>query len=184
MIFRELALPGAYVVEPEPKVDSRGFLARFFSAEEFESVGFRGTVVQMNHTCTRAAGCVRGMHYQLQPHAECKVVKCIRGRVFDVVVDVRSGSKTFLRWEGVELSEQNMHMMFVPQGFAHGFQSLVEGCELIYIHSAPYVKASERGLRADDSALSIRWPLPIGERSARDLGHPLIDSLHFEGVVV
>ncbi|MBE3143844.1 MAG: dTDP-4-dehydrorhamnose 3,5-epimerase [Planctomycetes bacterium] len=184
MKFRELELPGAYVIEAEPIRDSRGFLARIFSQDEFAQIGFRDKIVQMNHTSTLAAGIVRGMHYQMPPFAECKVVKCIRGRVFDVVVDIRAGSETFLKWTAVEISEENMNMMYVPRGFAHGFQSLVDRCELIYLHTAPYAKDAERGLRTDDPELSIKWPLPITYQSDRDLGHPLIDPRHFKGVTL
>jgi dTDP-4-dehydrorhamnose 3,5-epimerase len=184
MKFLELDLPGAYVIEAEPIRDSRGFLARIFSEDEFAQIGCRDKIVQMNHTRTIAKGVVRGMHYQIPPFSECKVVKCIRGRVFDVVIDIRAGSKTFLKWTAVEISEENMRMMYVPRGFAHGFQSLIEGCELIYLHTAPYVKNAERGLRADDPEIAITWPLPITEQSARDLSHPLIDLKHFKGVTL
>jgi dTDP-4-dehydrorhamnose 3,5-epimerase len=182
--FRELSIRGAHVVEPEPIRDARGFLARVFADDEFARAGFPGQVVQMNHTSTLVSGTVRGLHYQLPPHAEYKVIKCIRGRVYDVVVDLRAGSATFLAWAAVELSEDNMHMMFIPAGCAHGFQALAERCELIYLHSAPYVKESERGARADDPAIGIRWPLPLGPRSPRDESHPLIDTNTFKGVAL
>lgn len=182
MIFKPLGLAGAYIVQPETIHDQRGFLARVFSAEEFQHIDFGERVTHINHTRTTSRGTVRGLHYQLPPAAESKVVKCIRGQVFDVIVDLRAGSETFLAWASAVLSEENMEMMFVPRGFAHGFQSLTDGCELLYLHSTAYSREAERGLRADDPQLGIRWPLPIGSRSERDLAHPLIESGRFEAV--
>jgi dTDP-4-dehydrorhamnose 3,5-epimerase len=182
MTFEPLGLTGAYLVRPEAIRDQRGFLARIYSAEEFRRIGFGERVVHINHTRTTSRGTVRGLHYQLPPASESKVVKCIRGRVFDVIVDLRAGSATLLQWASAELSEENMEMMFVPKGFAHGFQSLTDGCELLYLHSAAYSKEAERGLRADDPQIGIRWPLPIGFRSDRDLAHPLIGQGRFEAV--
>jgi dTDP-4-dehydrorhamnose 3,5-epimerase len=182
MTFRQLRLAGACVISPEAIRDARGFLARIFAADEFRSLGFGDGIAHINHTYTASRGTVRGMHYQVPPAAECKVVKCFRGKVLDVVVDLRAGSPTYLHWEEAELSEENMEMMFVPRGFAHGFQALTDGCELLYLHSTPYSRSAERGLRADDPELGIRWPLPIALRSERDLSHPLIDRKSFQAV--
>ncbi|MDE3250979.1 MAG: dTDP-4-dehydrorhamnose 3,5-epimerase family protein, partial [Bacteroidota bacterium] len=136
---------------------------------------------QINHSFTNDAGTVRGMHYQLPPFAEIKLLRCIAGAVFDVVVDLREGSATRLEWFGVELSSVNQKMLYIPEGFAHGFQSLQQGTELIYHHSAVYMPGSEGGLRFDDPLLKITWPAPVKLVSARDRQHPLLD-LTFTGI--
>jgi dTDP-4-dehydrorhamnose 3,5-epimerase len=184
MNFKPLKLEGAYTVEPQPLVDGRGFFARVFSVDEFVRIGFRQPIVQINHTRTALPGTIRGMHYQQPPFSEAKVVRCVHGKVFDVIVDLRAGSPTFLEWASAELSEERMEMMYVPQGFAHGFQTLVEGCELIYLHDERYSRESERGLRADDPELAIEWPLPITARSERDLAFPLIIRGDFPAVAL
>ncbi|MBP7865036.1 MAG: dTDP-4-dehydrorhamnose 3,5-epimerase [Acidobacteria bacterium] len=181
MIFNATPLPGAYVVEVEPLRDARGFFARTFCLREFASVGFRGSIVQVNHSRTRRKGTIRGMHYQAPPACEAKIIRCIRGTVFDVMLDLRRGSPTFLRWHGVELSAASLRTVFIPEGFAHGFQALTAGAEMLYLHSAYYSPDHERGLRFDDPAAAIRWPLPPGPISPRDRGFPPVGR-DFEGV--
>lgn len=154
--------------------DARGFLARLFCAEELALAGWKKPIVQINHTHTARQGTVRGMHFQLQPHAEMKLVSCIRGAVFDVAVDLRAGSPTFLQWHTETLSVDNGRALLIPEGFAHGFQTLSDDCELLYLHTAAHAPAAEAGLRADDPRLGIIWPLPIAEMSARDRAHPVL----------
>lgn len=181
--FKRIATPieGVFVVERQRIGDSRGFLSRLFCAEELAEVGFTLPVAQINHTLTETAGTLRGLHFQHPPAAEDKLVSCIRGAVFDVAVDLRAGSPTFLRWHGVELSADNNRALMIPQGCAHGFQALVDGCELLYLHSRPYAPAAEGGLNPLDPQLAIAWPLPVTIMSRRDAGHPLVEA-NFTGV--
>ena len=166
-----------------PLQDSRGFLARLFCADELALCGWPGPVAQINHTLTREAGTVRGLHYQRPPHAECKLVSCLQGEVWDVAVDLRPASPTFLRWHAERLSADNRVALLIPQGFAHGFQALSEGVELLYCHSAAYQAAAEAGLNPLDPRLGIDWPLTVSGLSARDQSHPLIGP-EFEGVLL
>lgn len=163
--------------------DHRGFLSRLFCAEEFSAAGFAMSVAQINQTLTRCEGAVRGMHYQLPPFAEMKLVTCIRGRVFDVAVDLRAGSPTFLHWHGEILSPDNRRALAIPQGFAHGFQALELDCELLYLHSAPYSPDAERALNACDPRLRIGWPLPMSDMSERDRGHAMLTE-DFTGIAL
>ncbi len=152
--------------------DHRGYLERMFCATELSSLLPGKSITQINHTLTVAQGTVRGLHFQHPPHSETKIVSCIRGEVFDVAVDFRSGSPTFLNWHAEVLSADNHKTFLIPDGFAHGFQTLTENCELLYFHTAPYEPASEGGLNACDPTLNITWPLPVTEFSARDAAHP------------
>lgn len=176
-------LLGLKVIQRKRIEDSRGFLSRFFCANEFNAYGFNKPVSQINHTLTRQKGAVRGMHYQQPPHAEIKLVSCLKGEVFDVAVDLRKDSPTFLHWHGEVLSDNNQRSLLIPEGFAHGFQTLTEDCELIYLHSAPYVKEAEAALNVTDPKLDIAWPLNMTELSERDRSHPMI-KLDFEGMVL
>ena len=176
-------LSGLKVVRRRPIEDTRGFLSRFFCAEEFNEFGFSKPINQINHTFTRLKGAVRGMHYQKPPYAEIKLVSCLKGEIFDVAVDLRKNSPTFLHWHSEILSEHNQRSLLIPEGFAHGFQTLTEDCELIYLHSAPYVKEAETALNVTDPKLGIAWPISITEISERDRLHPMI-KLDFEGIVV
>ncbi len=179
----DTSLLGLKVVQRKPIEDSRGFLSRFFCVTEFNAYGFNKPISQINQTLTRQKGAVRGLHYQQPPHAEIKLVSCLRGEVFDVAVDLRKNSPTFLRWHGEVLSENNQRSLLIPEGFAHGFQTLTEDCELIYLHSAPYVKDAEAALNVTDPKIGIVWPLNITELSERDRLHSMI-TLDFEGIVV
>jgi len=177
----ETPLSGLVCLERQMLGDARGFLTRLFCAEELASAGWTGAVAQANHTYTAQRGVVRGLHFQHPPHAETKLVTCIRGAVWDVAVDLRAGSPTFLQWHAVELSAQNHRSLLIPQGFAHGFQTLTEDCEMVYLHSAPYVADAEAGLSAQDPRLAIAWPLAVAELSPRDAQHPLLNAL-FKGL--
>lgn len=181
--FIETPLQGARVICRKPIEDSRGFLSRFFCADEFKSIGLKGEIHQINHTLTRQKGTVRGLHFQYPPHAETKVVSCINGEVFDIAVDLRTNSPTFLQWHGEVLSKKNQRSFLIPEGFAHGFQTLTEDCELIYLHTAPYAKSAEGALNVSDPKLNINWPLDIDDLSDRDRNHPYIDQ-NFQGIDV
>ena len=167
-------IAGLQVIQRQPLGDERGFLERMFCSEELESVIGSREVVQINHTKTAKTGTVRGMHFQHPPHAEMKLVSCLRGEVFDVAVDLREGSSTFLQWLAEILSEDNHKTFAIPEGFAHGFQALSDGCELLYFHTAAYQPEAEAGLNALDERLAIKWPLLIAERSMRDQQHPTL----------
>jgi len=169
--FTHTALAGLVVAQRRLLTDKRGFFSRFFCAEEFATVGFTLPVAQINHTLTRQCGAVRGLHFQHPPHAEDKLVSCLRGEIFDVAVDLRRGSPTFLRWHAEILSAGNYRSLLIPQGFAHGFQALSDDCELIYLHSRPYTAGSEGALNTRDPALAIDWPLPFTDISERDSRH-------------
>lgn len=183
MVFKETILKGAYIIDVEPFQDDRGFFCRTFCQEEFKDVGLKCEFVQINHSGSFGRGIIRGMHYQLPPAAEVKVLKCIKGKVFDVIIDIRQHSPTFLQWIGVELSANNKRMLYVPEGFAHGFQSLEEETELIYLVSAFYNPKSERGIRYCDPKVGIDWPLPLAKISEKDTKIPLLKE-EFLGVVV
>jgi dTDP-4-dehydrorhamnose 3,5-epimerase len=161
-------LSGLTLVRRQRIEDERGFFSRLFCAQELAAVGFVLPIAQINHTYTRRRGAVRGLHYQTAPHAEDKFISCLRGAVFDVAVDLRRDSPTFLRWHGEILSAENACSLLVPQGFAHGFQTLTDECELIYLHSRPYAASAEGSLNVLDPLLAINWPLPVSDISARD----------------
>lgn len=181
--FYPTPLAGLFVVQRKPIADERGFFSRFFCAEEFQAVGLKNPVAQINHTHTVKKGTVRGLHFQYPPHAECKIVSCLRGEVYDVAVDIREGSPTFLHWHGEILSAANQRSLLIPPGFAHGFQTLIDDCELIYLHSAPFCEHSEGAINLADQKIGIEWPLPTTDISGRDLHHPFITDT-FKGVEV
>jgi dTDP-4-dehydrorhamnose 3,5-epimerase len=181
LTIRPAPLSGLFAVERKQLQDERGFFSRFFCAEELAEVGFKSPIAQVNHTLTRQKGAVRGLHFQYPPHAEDKFVSCLQGSVFDVAVDLRQGSPTFLQWHAQILSADNSTSLLIPSGFAHGFQALEDNCELIYLHSKPYCPAAEGALNLADPALNIHWPLPFSSMSARDAAHPLITA-GFSGI--
>jgi len=170
----DTALDGLKVVTRRALGDERGFLSRFFCADELREAGFVDPIVQINHTLTCRTGSIRGMHFQRPPFAEDKFVSVLRGEVLDVAVDLRRGSPTFLRWHGEHLSAENRRSLFIPKGFAHGFQTLTPDCELVYLHTQRYEPTSEGGLNPFDPRLAIDWPLPVSDMSARDREHPMI----------
>lgn len=171
------------VVERKPIGDARGFLSRIYCAESFSAFGVSKPIAQINHTLTEIKGTVRGLHFQYAPYAETKLVNCIKGEVYDVAVDLRKDSPTFLKWHAEILSAGNHKSLLIPEGFAHGFQTLTDNCELIYLHTEAYVPSAEGALNALDSCLNIQWPLTITELSERDRKHAMIDE-KFLGLVV
>jgi dTDP-4-dehydrorhamnose 3,5-epimerase len=179
--LQETPLAGLRAVRRQAMADERGFFSRFFCAQEFAAAGFVLPVAQINHTYTKHRGAVRGLHYQNPPHAEDKFISCLRGEVFDVAVDLRRGSPTFLHWHGAVLSAANMTSLLVPQGFAHGFQTLSDDCELLYLHSRPFAPNAEGGLNVRDPLLAIKWPLPFSDISARDGARAFMES-DFAGI--
>jgi dTDP-4-dehydrorhamnose 3,5-epimerase len=181
MKFTPTTLRGAYIIELEPIRDERGFFARMFCKNDFKQIGFDKEIVQINHSLTKQKGAIRGLHYQLPPACETKIIRCIHGAVFDVMVDIRAGSPSFLKWFGIELTKENMRMAFIPEGFAHGFQTLAENSHLIYHHSNFYSAEYERGLRFDDPLFAIRWPLSVAVISVKDQSYELLDRT-FKGI--
>ena len=179
----DLPFAGLKLVERLSLRDSRGFLSRLFCAEELASIGWRKPIAQVNHTFTARRGTVRGMHFQLPPHAEMKLVSCLHGRAWDVAVDLRRGSDTFLLWHAEEISADNQRALLIPEGYAHGFQALTDDVELLYCHSAGYHDEAQGGLNPRDPELAIEWPLDITELSDVDAHHPMIDE-KFTGFVV
>lgn len=181
LAITELALPGLHAIERTPIGDQRGSLTRLFCANELADAGWNLPIVQINHTQTSHKGTIRGLHFQRPPYAEMKLVTCTRGRVWDVAVDLRRASKTFLQWQAKELSAENNQALLIPQGYAHGFQALTDDVELIYMHTMFYHPDAESGLNPFDPALAIEWPLSVTNVSARDEGFSMVDST-FVGV--
>jgi len=181
MKFTPTTLQGLYIIDLHPVGDSRGWFARTYCKNEFASIGHTKEWVQLNHSFTRRKGTIRGMHYQLPPHREIKMVRCISGTVLDVAIDLREGSTTFLNWVSVELSAENKKMIYIPEGFAHGFQALTDNCELLYHHSAFYTPGSEAGIRYNDPLVNIQWALPVSDISDRDSFHLLLNE-SFKGI--
>lgn len=175
-------LPGVFEAEATPIVDHRGQFTRLFCLSSLSAAHANRPIVQINHSMTRTVGAIRGLHYQRAPKAEAKWVRCLRGRVWDVAVDMRCGSPTFLSWHVVELDAKRMNAVFIPEGCAHGFQVLETDSELLYLHTAPYTPGLEGGARWDDPRLSISWPLPATDISDRDKSHTPIEET-FEGIV-
>lgn len=181
MTFTPLALQGSYEITPSPFTDSRGWFARTYCKNEFAAIGHEKEWVQLNHSFTTHKSTIRGMHYQLPPFKEIKMVRCIAGAVFDVIIDLREGSPTFLQWYGTELSAANKKMLYIPEGFAHGFQTLEDDCELIYHHSAFYTPGYEGGIRFNEPMVNIQWPLQVTEMSDRDAQFLFINP-NFKGI--
>jgi dTDP-4-dehydrorhamnose 3,5-epimerase len=176
-------LEGLYEATTVPFGDERGQFARLFCAGELAVAHNSRPIVQINHSITARTGAIRGLHFQRPPHAEVKWVRCLRGRVWDVAVDLRAGSATFLRWHAVVLSAMDRNALFIPEGFAHGFQVQEPDSELLYLHTAAYNPASEGAVRWNDPRLAIAWPLPVTDLSERDRHHPLIEPA-FKGIVI
>lgn len=177
------SISGLVVVETPPLIDRRGAFTRLYCEHELASLIGTRRIVQINHSRTATIGAVRGLHYQHLPHAEMKLVRCLKGRVWDVAVDLRHNSPTFLGWHAEELTPTNARMFVIPEGFAHGFQVLEPESELLYLHTAFYTPGAEGGLRHDDPRLAIHWPLAVTDLSARDAAHPLINS-DFSGIAL
>ncbi|MDA7823683.1 dTDP-4-dehydrorhamnose 3,5-epimerase family protein [Opitutales bacterium] len=182
-IIEDTSIEGLQIIQRQPIGDDRGYLERLFCTDELAAIIGIRNIVQINHTMTSKAGTVRGMHYQQPPHAEMKLVSCVCGEVFDVAVDLREDSPTFLRWHAEVLSESNHKTFVIPEGFAHGFQTFTENCKLLYLHTAAYEPKAEAGLNALDDQLSVKWPLSITERSLRDQQHAML-APEFSGLSV
>jgi dTDP-4-dehydrorhamnose 3,5-epimerase len=177
------SLSGVFVVETTPFSDQRGSFSRLYCESELSEIVGTRRIVQINHSRTTIAGTIRGLHFQRAPHAETKLVRCLKGRVFDVAIDLRSTSPSFLQWHAEELSPENARMLVIPEGCAHGFQTVKADSELLYLHTSAYAPDAEGGIRFDDPRLAIGWPLPPHDVSQRDRALPLLDAT-FRGVVV
>ena len=176
-------IAGLRLLQRKPIGDSRGYLERLFCAKELQSLIPGKNIMQVNHTLTENAGMVRGLHFQHPPYAETKFVSCLRGEVFDVAVDLRHDSPTFLHWHAERLSAENHKTLVIPEGFSHGFQTLTDDCEMLYFHTATYQASAEGGLNVQDPKLAIAWPLPVLGLSSRDAAHPFLNS-DFTGVTL
>jgi dTDP-4-dehydrorhamnose 3,5-epimerase len=183
MKIHQTPIEGLVAIDSERQNDERGFFSRLYCQEKLREIVGTRQIVQINQSSTRTVGAARGLHYQQQSHAEMKFVRCLKGKVWDVTVDLRAGSPTFLKWHAEELSARNARMMVIPEGCAHGFQVLEEDSELLYLHTAHYVSSAEGGIRPTDPSLSISWPLAVQDLSDRDRNHPLLTS-DFTGLVV
>ena len=171
MKFSETKLKGAFVVDIDPFRDERGYFSRMFCRNEFIAHGLNPDVAQCNVSFNHKRGTLRGMHYQLPPSAEVKFIRCVRGAIFDVIIDLRKGSPTYMQWVGVELTEENGRMFYVPEGFAHGYQTLADNTEVQYMVSEFYSPEHERGVRHDDPAFGIEWPIENPMISEKDRMH-------------
>ncbi len=174
MKFIETSLKDAWLIEPEPARDPRGFFARTFCAKAFSERGMENNFVQHSRSQSQMKGTLRGMHFQIAPHAEAKVVTCVRGAMFDVIIDLRPESPTFRKWQSFDLTQDNRIEVYIPKGFAHGFQTLSDDVEVSYLISSFYEPNSSTGVRFDDPAFAIKWPLPVSVISERDMGWPLV----------
>ncbi len=181
MEFIKTELDGLIIIQHNIIEDQRGFFARTFCKEEFKKIGFEKEFVQFNHSFNLSKGTVRGMHYQLSPFCETKLIRCIQGSIYDVVVDIRIGSSTYLQHFGIELSSKRMTSLLIPEGFAHGFQVLEDNSALIYHHTQFYNSVADSGIKHDDNTLGIEWPLPVVNVSKKDTLYPTIDK-NFKGI--
>jgi dTDP-4-dehydrorhamnose 3,5-epimerase len=172
MIFTSTQLEGALLVDIEPREDERGFFARTWCREELAAQGLDTEIAQESLSYNRLRGTIRGLHFQHPPHEENKILRCLRGAIFDVIIDLRPNSSSFLQWQGFELTADNRRARYIPKGFAHGFQTLADHCEIAYQISAFYAPQAAAGYRYDDIAFRIAWPLPVTMISDRDLGWP------------
>jgi dTDP-4-dehydrorhamnose 3,5-epimerase len=179
----DTSLQGLKLIQRKPSSDSRGYLERMFCSDELKELIPGKNILQINHAFTAKCGSVRGLHFQYSPDTEAKFVSCLRGEVFDVAVDLRRGSPSFLCWHAEILNSKNHKTFLIPEGFAHGFQTLTRDCEILYFHTAHYRPASEGGVNATDPKLAIQWPMTITEQSDRDIAHPMLNQ-DFKGLDV
>ena len=179
----ETSIAGVWIIESKAFQDNRGAFSRLFCSHELQAILGTRVIAQINHSVTRSVGAVRGVHYQNAPHAEMKIIRCLKGRVFDVAVDLREGSTTFLKWTAVELTPENQLAFVIPEGCAHGFQVLEGDSELLYLHTAFYTPDAEGAIRFDDPRISVNWPLTPTDLSTRDLGHTYLKE-NFKGIVL
>ncbi len=175
MNFFKTKLKGLFVIEPELREDNRGNFHRVFCQDELKQIGYNKSIVQINQTFNKKKGTIRGMHFQYPPMAEIKMVRCIAGSIFDVVIDLRANSSTYLQWHSEILSAENNKMVYIPEGFAHGFQTLEDKSGIVYLHTEFYSSELESAVRYNDPIFNILWPLELTEISKRDKDHPLID---------
>ncbi len=183
MQFNKTYIDNLYSISLNKVNDERGLFARTFCKNEFRQIGFDKEFVQFNHSFNKIKGTLRGMHFQLPPYSETKLIRCIQGAVYDVAVDLREGSPTFLQHFGIELSANNMESILIPEGFAHGFQTLEDNSTLIYHHTQYYNPKADAGIRFDDAALNIKWKLPVVNVSDKDFSYKLIDN-NFKGITI
>jgi dTDP-4-dehydrorhamnose 3,5-epimerase len=183
MKFRGTSLKGAYIIELEPYFDDRGLFARTFCKDEFKRINHDKEFVQFNHSHTLKKGTFRGMHYQLPPYTETKLIRCIRGKVYDVIIDIREGSPTLLQYFGIELSDENMLSVYISDGFAHGFMTMEDNSDLIYHHTGYYTPGHEGGIRYNDPAIGIQWPGEITTITEKDANYPILDD-RFKGIKI
>lgn len=175
MLFTETAIPGVWVIDVERHEDERGFFGRMWCRSEFEDHGLNPRVAQANVGYSKERGTLRGLHYQAAPHEEAKYIKCTHGAVFDVAVDLRAGSPTLHRWFGIELNDRNRTMLYVPEGCAHGYMSLTDDAEILYLTSEDYAPDAAGGARWDDPAFGIEWPINVEVISEQDRRWPLVE---------
>ena len=173
---------GLVALQTKPLTDERGYFQRLFCANDFKEIGLNREIVNINHSYTKTAGSIRGMHFQYQPSSEIKIVKCVKGAILDVAIDIRHNSPTFLKHFSIELTEENNTMLYIPEGFAHGFQTLRDDCEIIYFVTNYYSKELESGLNPFDELIDIKWPLECSDISQKDANATKIDST-FAGVI-
>ncbi len=175
MIIKKTKLEGLYIIEPELREDDRGYFARIFAKEELKKEGIDFDIVHVNRSFTKTKGMLRGLHYQKEPKWESKIVQCIKGAIYNVAVDLRPESKTYLQWEAVELIDGNKKMLLTPKGFANGFQALTDNCELLYFMGEYFFPEHAAGIRWDDSKLNIPWPIPNPILSEKDKNLPYVE---------
>lgn len=173
MKFNKTKIEGLYVIDLEPRVDERGYFTRVYCNNELKDIGVKFNIVQINRSFSKQKGLIRGMHYQKKPYEEDKIVQCLQGEIFDVAIDLRSGSKTFGKWYAQKLSAENKKLMLIPKGFAHGFQALTQNCVVEYFVSEFYTPGSENGIRWDDPKFGIDWPIKKAILSEKDQNWPL-----------
>ncbi len=181
--YSSTKLQGLYSIYPKSKVDNRGYFERLFCVDEFKELGLNKPIVNINHSLTKQKGTVRGLHFQYPPFQEIKIIICLKGSVYDAAVDIRADSPTFLQWHGEILNEDMRNMLLIPEGFAHGFQTLEENIELLYLHTNFYNKDCESGLNYRDPLLNISWPLSITEVSEKDINHNFLSN-EFRGIKI
>ena len=179
--FQKTPLKGLFKVDRKLNQDDRGIFSRFFCVNEFKEIGLSKHIEQINYSMTKKKGTVRGMHFQYPPFSETKIVSCIEGEVFDVAIDLRVNSPTLFQWHSEILSSSSQSALFIPEGFAHGFQALTNNCKLLYLVTSPYAPNSEGGVSALDPKLSINWPFEIVNMSAKDSTQPFLDE-QFKGI--
>jgi dTDP-4-dehydrorhamnose 3,5-epimerase len=183
MTIFETHIPGVVVIESPVFQDTRGSFSRLFCEQTLQKIIGPRTVIQINQSQTRSIGAVRGLHYQNPPYAEMKIVRCLRGRVFDVAVDLRQDSPTFLKWTAIELSPENNRSFVIPEGCAHGFQVLEANSQLLYLHTEFYNPEAEDALRFDEPMIDVKWPLVPTDLSSKDLNHPHLNA-KFKGIIL